>query len=599
MPRLRASAYSQLFFVNIFLVSAIVIFIVVVSVCTNRSLLVKNFSYSTSKLLAILLILFPLMINGQTELVPVGHKAYSFFENLSKKEIIEYDNGSIPLSRGETASFLKKIELSKDRLTTTEINILNDLTTEFSYDLDKKLDKSISLFSEFSLRNIFSNDKQKYLAALVDENASFFLDGTAFISYRDFNTESFAKTNLTLGQIGIRLRGTLYNTIGYYLRMSNGQQIKGDTYSRIVAAKYDRTLAGTIRFIDEKYFDSFEGYLRYESENHAVALTFGRDNFEMGNGYIDKLFISNNIPPFDFARIDLKYKAFKYTFFYGNIKGDSLGIPLASKNIVGHRLDVKFSNSFRLGLYESIIISNAPISFTYINPISLLTSADFSSKNEKYNNALMGIDFEIKPVKNIGMQFSLLIDDLNFSTLTKKDVSGNDNKFAYQGGLIYIEPFGINDLTAIVEYTRIDPFVYSHRSNMSTYTHWGIGIGHLLPPNSDEITLMLNYNLTNRIKLNFEYKHRRSGEGFLYDANGKIIQNYGGDINRGDLDAIVVNTFLMGYRVNRDIFNFSIHIEPVRQFYVDINYSFQSIDKIYLSSTFSDQFLYATISTDF
>ena len=119
--------------------------------------------------------------------------------------------------------------------------------------------------------------------------------------------------------------------------------------------------------------------------------------------------------------------------------------------------------------------------------------------------------------------------------------------------MIYSEPFGINDLTATLEYTLLDPFVYSHRSNSSNYTNWGISLGTALPPNSDEIALELNYYLTNRVTINFLYKHQRSGEGFL-DANGNltfddevpIIRNYGGDVNRGDLDFAYVNNFLMG-----------------------------------------------------
>ena len=61
-----------------------------------------------------LYVFYPLIVNGQTELVPVQHKIYSFFETLSKKGIIDYDNGNIPISRSDAALFLRKIELSKD-----------------------------------------------------------------------------------------------------------------------------------------------------------------------------------------------------------------------------------------------------------------------------------------------------------------------------------------------------------------------------------------------------------------------------------------------------------------------------------------------------
>lgn len=573
----------------------------------------KSFSTGLFKLLVMLSILSPMTLQGQTESVPVDHKVYPFFESLSLRGIIDYNNASIPISRGEVASYLKEIDSSKSKLTATESKILYDLEVEFSYDIDKSPDKSFSLLSNLNangLLNIFNDDKQKYLVSYTDENFSLFFDGIGSLSYRDFNTESFPKAHLSLEEVGPRLRGTLYNNIAFDVQVTEGQSLTGDQYARSVAAGYDPALAASYKFIGQRYITAFNrGYLRYESDNHAVALTFGRDNFEMGDGYIDKLFISDNIPPFDFARLDLKYKFFRYSFFYGNLQGDSLGVPLTSKSIVGHRLDIELSPSFRFGLYESVILSDESITFTYLNPISVLQSANLSTgdRTDAKNNSLLGFDFEVKPHKNLAMQVSLLIDDLNFSTLgNKKDPSGNDNKFGYQAGLIYSEPFGINDLTAKLEYTLIDPFVYSHRSNSSNYTDWGISLGHSLPPNSDEIALELDYYLTNRVTLNFLYKHQRSGEGFL-DANGNltfddrvpITRNFGGDVNRGDLDFKYVNNFLMGFRVNHDIFTLSTRIEPIRQYFLDVSYSFQSVDKIYLSKTFSDQFLYVTASMDF
>ena len=207
------------------------------------------------------------------------------------------------------------------------------------------------------------------------------------------------------------------------MQVTEGQSLTGDQYARQVAAGYDPILAASYKFVGQKYITAFNrGYLRYESDNHSVALTFGRDNFEMGNGYIDKLFISDNIPPFDFARLDLKYKFFRYSFFYGNLQGDSLGTPLTTKNIVGHRLDIELSPSFRFGLYESVILSDESITFTYLNPISVLQSANLSTggNTDSKNNSLMGFDFEVKPHRSLAVQFSLLIDDLNLSTLGDK-----------------------------------------------------------------------------------------------------------------------------------------------------------------------------------
>ncbi len=569
----------------------------------------KKLSAGMLRLLILLSVLFPVASKAQMELVPVDHKVYPFLEMMSMKGLINYNNASIPISRRAVASYLVELEKVKDKLSKTERGILADLMVEFSYDIHKNMDKSYSLLQEFkpdSVLEIFSNDRQKYLATYADQHLSLFLDGLASLSYRDFNAESFPKAKVTLAEIGPRFRGTIDNNVGFYLQVTGGQSFGGDTYARSVAAGYDPVLMASTKFVSSKFINAVSGYLRYETDSHIIALTVGRYNFEMGNGYIDKLFISDNTPPADLARFDIDYKFFKYAFFYGNLQGDSLGVPLASKSIVGHRLDIEFSPAFRMGIYESLIMTDAPFSFTFLNPVSFIQGVDLLTYSKINNNALMGIDCELRPHTNIGIQLSFLVDDLNFATLTAKNATHDDNKFGYQAGIMYVDPFGLSDLTAILEYTRLDPFVYSHRTNESTYANWGISLGSALPPNSDEIALELNYYLTNRITLNFLYKHQRSGEGFL-DANGNltfndagvITRNFGGDVNRGDLDGSFYNTFLMGYRVNRDIFSFSARIEPVRQYFLDISYSLQSINKLYLSKTSIDQFLYVTASTDF
>ncbi|MEO6695110.1 MAG: hypothetical protein ABIY50_08105, partial [Ignavibacteria bacterium] len=298
-----------------------------------------------------------------------------------------------------------------------------------------------------------------------------------------------------------------------------------------------------------------------------------------------------------FAKIDLSYKSLNYSFFYGSLNGDSAGLipkPLSSKNIASHYLNINFSPSFKMNFWESVIISNQPFSFTYLNPVSFLTSADLSSGKEQTteNNALIGIDLEFIPLKNFSFQSSLLIDDLTFGTLFKKD-SLNENKFGYQLGAMWA-----NDLNMSIslEFTHLDPFVYSHRTNKSTYTNYSLSLGHKLPPNSDEIAAKISFDLTNRIKLDLLFQHQRSGEGIILDSSGKIIANYGGNINFGLGDAYLrTNGFLDGIRINRDILTAGFYWEPLRQFFIEGKFQYRIIRNISESITFKDSYYFATL----
>jgi len=554
----------------------------------------------TKKIIFIALLIFSSKIFSQTELVPISHKVYYLLNDLSKREIISnYNQADIPISRRRVVSFLKEINDKKEELSQTEKDILQDLQIEFSYDLNKNLDNSFSFVDNFSFANIFNNNKQKYLYAFADSNASLFLDGTAFLGYRNFNMETAKSTSIGLGEFGFRVRGTLYDNLGFYLRASTGQQINGDLNSRITAASFDPKLHSTLKFISEKYFETYEGYLRYESLNQSFAFTIGREALNIGTGYIDKLFIGSNAAPFDFAKLNINYKNINYTFLYGNLRGDSLGVTLTSKNIIAHRLDFLLLKNLRFGVYETVIVPNRPISFTYMNPVSFLFSADLTAEKANDSNAMIGFDLEYFILKNVAFQSTFLIDDYDFKLIGDKSPQSNNNRFAWQFGLYNANFLGINNLSSIIEFTHLDPFFYSHKSNKSQYTHWQLSLGHQLQPNSDELAIKFNAWITNRIKTDLGIKFRRTGEGLIFDSAGKLVRNYGANINRGDGLYLYKAYFLDGNRINSTIMDLKIKIEPIRQYYLEFYYSLMLIDKKYLAKNFTDQFFYVTVSTDF
>ncbi|MDF1613105.1 capsule assembly Wzi family protein [Stygiobacter electus] len=548
----------------------------------------------------LLLFLFFASNYPQTELVPISHKIYNLLLDLSKREIISnYNHADIPLSRRKISQFINQLKNKKELLTQTERNILSDLLIEFSYDIDTTLDNSISLVDSISLKNIFSDSKQKYLYSYADSNASLFLDGTGFLGYRKFDLQTKNSTNIGLGEFGFRVRGTLYENLGFYLRASTGQQINGDLYSRNVSAYYDPKLSSTLKFISEKYFETYEGYLRYESSNQAFAFMLGKEAINIGTSYIDKLFISSNTAPFDFAKLNINYKGINYTFLYGNLRGDSLGVTLKSKNIIAHRLDFPLLSNLRFGVYETVIVPNRSISFTYLNPVSFLFSADLNAMNNNDSNSMIGFDLEYQPFRNLSLQSTFLIDDYDFKLIGDKSPASNNNRFAWQFGLFYSQPFGLKNISTSLEFTHLDPFFYSHKSNMAQYTHWKLSLGHSLPPNSDELALKINYWISSRIFTNVIVKFRRTGEGLVFDSKGNLIRNYGADINRGDGLYLFKAYFLDGNRINSTSVNFNLKIEPIRQYFIDLNYSINLIDKKYLSKNYKEQLFYITVSTEF
>ena len=504
------------------------------------------------------MLLFPLrQTDAQVELVPPSDKIYNFLDRMLTDGIIQnYTSSMTPISRREIGRLLVEINNKKTKLTKTDKKFLDDYLIEYSYDISRTLKKSSLFFSNLKLKDIFSNKKQKYLYASADSSASFFWDAIGEVKYIGADGDSLGKPHILLGQLGTRFRGTLFNSVGYYLRISNGVRLGGTQKDGIFAAEFEPVLASTRKFVSEgsKTYDSFEGYLKYAPASDWLGLTIGRESLRFGTGFIDKLIISNqNSAPFDFIKLDLSYKKLRYTFFHSSIVGnDTAGNQLQSKYLVYHRFEIGplFNGFMRLGFNEMLIYSNVPINFAFLNPVSFLTSADLNTElpGKNTNNALIALDAVFYPVKRLSFQGTFIIDDINFETLGKSDKTGNDNKFAFQGGFNWQDALFLKNLALTYEYTRIDPFVYSHRENNNSYTNWNLPIGPALNPNSDEHAVRLSYDFGSRLNVTLTYKHQRSGMN-ITDSTGNIVTNVGSNILKGEGDFLIKYIFIFKFEI--------------------------------------------------
>jgi len=543
---------------------------------------------------------------SQVELVPLSNPVYDFLDRMFTNKVIDdYSSSMGPISRRETGNLLKDITAKKNKLSKTDKLLLDYYTTEFEYDMFGTLKKSSDFFSKKGVGELFNNKKQKYLYSNTDSNVTFFWDGIASIRYMGLDGDSSGKPHVLLGEIGTRIRGTLFKSVGYYLRLSNGVRLGGTSEDAQKTAFIDPKLSSIRKYISEgnKTFDSYEGYLRYAPSTDWLGLTVGREALSFGPGFIDKLFLSNkNSAPFDFLKLDLHYKKVRYSFFHSSIVGnDSAGRQLESKYLVFHRLELGpfFNNSLRLAFNEMVVYSNVPMNFAFINPISFLTSADMNTElpGKNSNNTLLGFDIQVFPVKNLAIQGSLLIDDLNFETLGNDSAKGNDNKFALQGGINWQNAFTLPNLGLTYEFTRINPFVYAHREINNSYANWNLPIGHSLNPNSDEHAFKLSYNFGSRLRMAVTYKMQRSGENYT-DSLGNFV-NVGSSILNGSEDFARKNEFLSGVRINRNIIIAELEFEPIKQYYFTIRYQRRNFEYVDRNITYGENIFWGNFRIDY
>ena len=165
---------------------------------------------------------------AQVGYVNIEHPVYDFLERMQSYQIIEnYDPFELPLGRKDVVSFIKIIENEKDRLSSIDSDILNDLIVEFKFDIDFKTDTYQSLFPKFKVGEHF-NQKEKFTYFYQDSsnfNAFINIVGRGELLY-SMDTENSTNRNASLFTFGAEVRGSFMNNFGYYFRATNGHYIR-------------------------------------------------------------------------------------------------------------------------------------------------------------------------------------------------------------------------------------------------------------------------------------------------------------------------------------------------------------------------------------
>jgi len=226
---------------------------------------------------------------------------------------------------------------------------------------------------------------------------------------------------------------------------------------------------------------------------------------------------------------------------------------------------------FNIGIGETIVYSGRGIELAYLSPVGFYKFIEMSLQDR--DNANLYFDLQTSFIHNLELQGTFLLDENILSNLS--DLELYTNKTAYQVGAFWYDPFSLSDMSLILEYTKIRPYVYSHVNSENTYTAWGTNLGHRIGPNADELLTRITYNANEWLRLSGEYRHQRSGEN-IYDENGNLIKNVGGDIflSHGSVPRNTEAKFLDGIRINTDIVQVGLRFELIRDFIFEIMYNY-------------------------
>lgn len=522
----------------------------------------------------VLFLILQLNLLAQVENVQLNHPVYTFLKEMYVKGLVDYIKEDDPvMSRFEIINLLEKIKSNENILSQTEKKLVYKYIDELSDELNPET--STQLFNpkeDFitGLSDIFSQ-QIKYLYAYKQDGANIFLEGLGHF----YHGQRFSPTptnNANLYDIGFRMRGTVFDHLGYNLTVIKG----GVSGNRSIAETIEPKLLSNYKWVENlenigNYGFNY-GYLKYFTEpikEMKLSVQLGREDITFGYGYGSKLVLSGENPTLDFVKFNFDYGVIHFTSMHastvGNFSTDYY--QRYTKYLALNRLKLSFKNLFDFGIGETMIYSGRGIELGYLSPLAFYKFIEMDLQDR--DNGTLWMDFQTNFLKKIQFQATFFLDENILSNL--QDLDRYTNKTAYQLNAFWYEPFSMQDFSLIVEYTKIRPYVYTHREPENTYTAFGTNLGHRIGPNADEIMFRANYNLNDRIRLSGEYRFSRKGKN-IYDENGNLVKNVGGDIFLSHPVVVIEKTakFLDGERINTSNFILGIRIEPIREFYFDI-----------------------------
>ncbi len=516
---------------------------------------------------------------SQVESVPIDNSVYTFLKEMKVKGILSFIRDDDPvLSRFEVKDLLNTIAAHESELSATEKKLLTKYQIEFSDSINP--DTTTQLFNPqtnfFSdLKDMYS-DKVKYLYAVKDEENNIFFEWLGHF----YHGQKFLPGNTTnsdLYDIGFRIRGTVFNHLGYNLTVIKGGASGNQRFAEIIEPRllYNFKWIEAIENIGN--YDFTYGYLKYHTEpikDMNIMVQIGREDVTLGYGYGSKLVLSLDHPTLDFIKFNFDYGIVNFSSMHASTTGyfSANRDDRYTKYIAFNRLKLKF-NWFDVGIGETIIYSGRGIDLGYLSPVNFYKFTEMEIQDR--DNGNIYFDMQTKFLKDLELQGTFLLDENILSNLG--DLEKYTNKTAYQLGAFWYQPLSINDLSLIIEYTRIRPYVYTHYDIKNNYTAFGANLGHRIGPNADELMTRAAYNFNEWVRFSLEYRYVREGNN-IYDNFGNLIKNVGGDIALSH-GTIIINEhapFLDGERVNYNLFCARVNFEPIRGYIFDLSFNYQN-----------------------
>lgn len=515
----------------------------------------------------------PVLLFSQAENISVRHPVYDLLNRFETSGYLE--NESLNDLPWDKQRIVDALQLAGKKTTNkSDLKLIRAFLVEFEA---IGPETAVVFPSGTDSNSIFWRDffshKEKFVYYYSDSNHTARLEPLASSDLM-YNSEEINGGNSALiTNLGFRLSGSLDSSLGFNLQVTNGVLAAGEREIANLENRYSKNVKFTAF---ESDVDITESHVNYRNDWFYAGI--GRETRLIGSGLDNYMITSDNSPAFDAITFGAKFRKFEYKFMHASLIGfyESVGewtagysIVIPEKYMAMHRFSVRPSWG-EFSFWETVIYSERGPDAAYLNPLSFFKSLEHALRDR--DNSGMGMDITVRPFSRFQVKGSFFLDDIRFEQIGTGYWS---NKTALNIAGMYSFKSGLD---AGLEYSRTEPYTFTHFNRQNSMINDGRMIGHSLPPNSDRVTAVLKFWPGTRYPVKLKIAKTRHGKN-VYDSEGNLKKNVGGDptitIRPGDPTVV---TFLDGKREDTFSAEASWGFEIVRNLNLFAIYRYADID---------------------
>jgi hypothetical protein len=472
------------------------------------------------------LLLFPALVWGQSTNAPLSEEYYQLLDRYEIKQgrlAESFYSGFKPVQRRAIAEFVGKQLDSISGLNERDVFNLRYLAND-----NWEWSEQATVNRKPLLKYFYRHHPDLYSVDTEDFDLH-----VKPVLYLEGGVEAGEDSRPYINTRGVELRARINKKVGFYSLLTENQaRFPGYVRERI----REQTVVpgeGFYKGFKEGGVDFFQarGYVSFNPVQN-INIQFGQDKFFIGNGQ-RSLLLSDVGNTYPFLKVQTQIWRFSYTNLFAELRGNFPGRRSnpydIKKFLVLHHLSLNVTDNFNLGFFEALVSGDSlgnGFQPEYLNPVIFYRAIEHYAGSNT-SNALVGMDAKWNFLNHFQVYGQFVLDEFLLAHMRERN-GWWGNKWASQLGLKYVDALGIQNLDMQLEWNRARPFMYTHASGHTSYTHYLQALAHPLGANFDEKLLLTRFQPVKRLQLELQYLQALYGRDSLRtNVGSNILKEYG------------------------------------------------------------------------